>query len=388
MAQTPENGLCFESQTAHMKNLFVLIVSLICLASCNNSVKGIFVKKTAREKYEDRVDKLYPDEGRAWKNAGTLALLQPLTIAAPYAEIGSLHGDSADVSSFRFSVKAGQKIQVKLTKLDTPFTAYTELWEVAADGTPKFLNIADTAFGQLEQPSLQAGEYIVRMQPELKARGRYKFSLLLSPLLGNPIYPGVKNNIGSLWGDSRDAGGRSHEGIDIFAKKGSYVVAVADGVVRRIGDGGIGGKVVWLSPDDYDISIYYAHLDTQLVQSGQQVKKGDVLGTVGNTGNAKFTPAHLHFGVYSGYGAVDPLAFVQDVKPAADPKGSDKLNSWFKTMAKSKLYPSPEKKNALVITDALNLKTQSISGSFYRVILENGMRGFVPEADIKNKTKL
>ena len=91
LAGTLENGLCFESQIAHMKKLFVLISLVIFLASCNSNVRGIFVKKTVREKYEDRVEKLYPNEGRTWKNAGALALLQPLTISAPYAKIGALH---------------------------------------------------------------------------------------------------------------------------------------------------------------------------------------------------------------------------------------------------------------------------------------------------------
>ena len=56
--------------------------------------------------------------------------------------------------------------------------------------------------------------------------------------------------------------------------------------------------------------MYYAHLDKQLVHEGQQVKKGDVVGLVGNTGNARFTPSHLHFGVYTVKGPIDPLPFV------------------------------------------------------------------------------
>lgn len=46
------------------------------------------------------------------------------------------------------------------------------------------------------------------------------------------------------------------------------------------------------------------------MQEGQQVKKGDVVGLVGNTGNAKYTPSHLHFGVYTFSGAINPLPFV------------------------------------------------------------------------------
>ena len=122
---------------------------------------------------------------------------------------------------------------------------------------------------------------------------------------------GSTSKVGSFWGDGRDAGKRKHEGIDIFAKKGTKVVAVCSGTVSTA-NGGIGGKTVWLQSDDFAWSAYYAHLDSQYVFSGQTVKRGDVIGTVGNTGNAKFTPAHLHFGIYTYSGAIDPFPIVNE----------------------------------------------------------------------------
>ena len=72
----------------------------------------------------------------------------------------------------------------------------------------------------------------------------------------------------------------------------------------------VGGKVVWLR-DTFGNSLYYAHLDSQAVSSGMRVDVGDTLGFVGNTGNARTTPPHLHFGVYRrGEGPVDPYWFV------------------------------------------------------------------------------
>jgi len=129
---------------------------------------------------------------------------------------------------------------------------------------------------------------------------------------GSLVFPvaGTKSNIGSFWGDGRDAGKRKHEGIDIFARKGTEVVAVCDGTVS-VDEYGIGGKMIWLRADNHAWNAYYAHLDSQLVYNGQQVKKGDVVGTVGNTGNAKYTAAHLHFGIYTYAGAVDPLPYVK-----------------------------------------------------------------------------
>lgn len=58
-------------------------------------------------------------------------------------------------------------------------------------------------------------------------------------------------------------------------------------------------------------SIYYAHLDSQAVSAGQVVKKGAIVGFMGNTGNAKYTASHLHFGIYTGSGAIDPLLYIQ-----------------------------------------------------------------------------
>lgn len=133
------------------------------------------------------------------------------------------------------------------------------------------------------------------------------------PDTASKVFPvaGKSSIIGSFWGAVRDGGKRKHEGIDIFAKKGTPVVAIAEGVVLDVGNTPRGGKTVWLRSLNDDFAYYYAHLDKQLVQPGQYVKKGDRLGTVGNTGNAKLTPPHLHFGIYTYSGAVNPLPIVK-----------------------------------------------------------------------------
>jgi len=99
---------------------------------------------------------------------------------------------------------------------------------------------------------------------------------------------------------------RRHEGIDIFAKKGTPVVASTEGVVLRRGQNALGGNVVWvLGPGGQH--HYYAHLDQfSDVSTGARVVPGTVLGTVGNTGNAKTTPPHLHYGVYGDAGPLNP----------------------------------------------------------------------------------
>jgi murein DD-endopeptidase MepM/ murein hydrolase activator NlpD len=136
------------------------------------------------------------------------------------------------------------------------------------------------------------------------------------------VFPvaGKRSYVGSFWGDVRDAGKRSHEGIDIFAKKGTPVVAICDGVIVSRGTTPRGGKVLWLQSSGHPWSVYYAHLNEQKVRKGQFVKKGQVIGTVGKTGNAKYTPPHLHFGIYTGKGAVNPLPYVKSSKKIVSPK--------------------------------------------------------------------
>jgi murein DD-endopeptidase MepM/ murein hydrolase activator NlpD len=134
----------------------------------------------------------------------------------------------------------------------------------------------------------------------------------LSRSLTFPV-AGKKAKVGSFWGAERDGGKRKHEGIDIFAKKGTPVVAVCDGIIVSSGNTPRGGKTLWLQPVHHSWKAYYAHLDQKKVKPGQVVKKGQPIGTVGNTGNAKYTPSHLHFGIYKTFGgAMNPLPFVKN----------------------------------------------------------------------------
>lgn len=103
-------------------------------------------------------------------------------------------------------------------------------------------------------------------------------------------------------------GDRKHQGVDIFAPRGAPVVSTTRGIVSRIGANSLGGTVVWVLGPGGD-RHYYAHLNSVAnIRSGQRVAAGDVLGSVGNTGNAMGTPPHLHYGIYrSAGGAINPF---------------------------------------------------------------------------------
>jgi len=120
-----------------------------------------------------------------------------------------------------------------------------------------------------------------------------------------PIASLKPRSLSDTWHAPR-APGRRHEGIDIFAKKGTPIRSTTEGIVLRQGENSLGGKVVWiLGPAGH--RHYYAHLDdfADLV-AGQRIAAGTIVGYVGNTGNARTTPPHLHYGVYAASGAINP----------------------------------------------------------------------------------
>ncbi|MFN2239090.1 MAG: M23 family metallopeptidase [Thermoanaerobaculia bacterium] len=114
------------------------------------------------------------------------------------------------------------------------------------------------------------------------------------------------------WGAPRDGGKRKHRGIDIFAPRGTEILAVADGIVSYIGEQPLGGRCVWLATEQ-GVSFYYAHLDRWApgLYEGMPVRQGTVLGYVGNTGNAISTPPHLHFSVVEGDESINPYPLLK-----------------------------------------------------------------------------
>jgi murein DD-endopeptidase MepM/ murein hydrolase activator NlpD len=107
------------------------------------------------------------------------------------------------------------------------------------------------------------------------------------------------------FGASRGGGTRRHQGNDIMADHGTPIRAVNNGTITRIGSGGLGGNAIYLW--DGSTEYYYAHLARISVGSGQKVSAGALLGSNGDTGNAKGGAPHLHFEIHpGGGGAIDP----------------------------------------------------------------------------------
>jgi peptidoglycan LD-endopeptidase LytH len=147
-------------------------------------------------------------------------------------------------------------------------------------------------------------------------RARALFTPLSGSALHLPVVGVRANDLDDSWHASRDGGSRVHKGIDIFASRGTPVVAVADGIVSFIGDQRLGGHCVWLSTES-GTAFYYAHLDHWApgLYEGMEVQTGDILGYVGNTGNAIHTPPHLHFAINQNDEMVNPYPLLSRAVP-------------------------------------------------------------------------
>ncbi len=112
------------------------------------------------------------------------------------------------------------------------------------------------------------------------------------------------------WGFAR-SGGRKHKGVDLMAARNTPLVAVVDGRVR-LGSNSLGGWVAHIYADNGTV-YYYAHLQSHAANltSGQRVKKGTIIGYVGNSGNARYTGTHVHFEIRPNGKAVNPYPTVR-----------------------------------------------------------------------------
>jgi murein DD-endopeptidase MepM/ murein hydrolase activator NlpD len=160
------------------------------------------------------------------------------------------------------------------------------------------------AIGGILQPWLENVLYLMRLG------GMPAPTVLPVPVAG--VRP---SGLVDTWGGARGRG-RKHEGIDIFAQRGTPVLSSTEGVVVRVGTNRLGGQVVWvLGPGGQ--RHYYAHLERYGdVHAGMRVAPGKVLGYIGTTGNAAGTPPHLHYGIYVTGGAINPYPLLRPARAA------------------------------------------------------------------------
>lgn len=250
--------------------------------------------------------------GSDWRQAADAALAAPTEIELPFLERGTFDPRQAHAFGYRFEVARGQRIGVQLS-LDGPAPrVFVDVFRVGGDSQRVHVASADVESRVLVFEPRRDAEYVLRLQPELLRGGDFEVRVESAAALGFPVADHDAGDIQSGFGVARDAGRRSHHGVDIFAPRGTAVVAATRAYVRRVREQRLGGLTVWLHDRERGLHLYYAHLDEQLVEPGQWVEAGDIVGRVGNSGNARTTPPHLHFAIYAeGEGPIDPDPFLR-----------------------------------------------------------------------------
>ncbi|HJU72405.1 MAG TPA: M23 family metallopeptidase [Gemmatimonadaceae bacterium] len=332
--------------------------------------------------------------GREWLAASDSAIRAPLLVTLPLREAGFYNRSEARAVAHRFQLLDGQRIVATVRTAGLPAHLFIDLYEETSDTLRPFIHratgdsaeAADSSVGPhvgLEYEARRSGSYVLRIQAELLRSGRYDLTLRAEPSLAFPVQGTGNRAVLSFFGAERDGGRRSHHGIDIFAARGTPVLAASDGLVRSTRSNELGGNVVWLRDDARGHTLYYAHLDRHAVSAGQPVRAGDTIGFVGNTGNARTTRPHLHFGIYRrGEGPIDPYPFVRLVtaQPAALAADTSKLGSLGIISARrTPLLITPGATGDTVRSLAPNTAVQIVgaAGRWYRVQLEDGVAGYV-----------
>jgi peptidoglycan LD-endopeptidase LytH len=250
--------------------------------------------------------------GRIWVESARTSLIDATPVTLPAEPVVSSTAYNPAATSFVVPLRRGQRYVVEARVDGEASDVFVDLFARDEEAVRHVASAAKDST-HIAVDIASDGEYVVRVQAPLDQQFRAAVTLRAEPSLRLPVDRSASSSIQSFFNAPRDGGRRAHQGVDIFAKRGTLVTAAADGFVSSTGTNRLGGNVVWVARPLRREFHYYAHLDRQFVEPGTFVKAGDVIGTVGNTGNARTTPPHLHFGIYTAAGAVDPLPYISAV---------------------------------------------------------------------------
>jgi murein DD-endopeptidase MepM/ murein hydrolase activator NlpD len=252
--------------------------------------------------------------GRRWLAAAEQSLAVPTEVTLPRREAIWFAATDPRALAFSAELRRGQRLVIDAgVEAAAPLRIFLDVFARDDDDVDHVASAAE-AETRLDVEIRRDGHYVVRVQPELLQDARVTLTWRAEPTLSLPVQGASRSDIQSYFMAPRNGGRREHHGVDIFAARGTPVVAASDGIVSSVGTNNLGGNVVWVARPFRGEAHYYAHLETQVATAGSRVAAGDVLGTVGTTGNARGGPPHLHFGIYAARAPVDPLPYME---PAA-----------------------------------------------------------------------
>jgi len=370
--------------------LLSIILLLLIIAGCKKEiVPKAFYPRSAHEAYAHSLEQAnlhLTALGRDWIEAGQMALEKAVDIPLPFEEAFYWDYRSAEAGAYRFFVKRGVRVEVEIEiQASDSLLLFTDLFRERGDTLIQRIHVAtaDEKRNRLEFEPRRDAYYALRLQPELLRGGRFRVSIREVPSIGFPVKGKNSRSIASFFGDPRDGGTRDHHGVDIFAPRHTPVLAPSNASVTRVGEGDIGGRYVWLYDSKRSLHLYFAHLETREVERGDQLLAGQLIGTVGNSGNARTTSPHLHFGIYSN-GPIDPFHFIVETDTIADRIAGDTLllGKMVRASRMAEVRNSPAAGSISFDTLVMDspAKVIALTGKQCRIQLPDGTLGYIPVA--------
>jgi murein DD-endopeptidase MepM/ murein hydrolase activator NlpD len=364
-----------------------LLLALSLLPGCKKEiVSKAFYPRSDHEAYRHSLEQAnltHTALGRDWIREGEEALEESIDISLPFEEAFYWDPKRADAVGYRFFVKRGLRVEVVIDVYSSDsMLLFADLFRERGDTIIERIHVAtaDDAQRRLEFEPRRDAHYTLRLQPELLRGGQFRVRIREVPSISFPVKGKNNRSISSFFGDPRDGGSREHHGVDIFAARHTPVLAPSNANVTRVGVGEIGGRYVWLYDSKRSMYLYFAHLETCEVERGDRVSTGQMVGTVGNSGNARTTPPHLHFGIYRN-GPIDPFLYIAETDTVPDQILGDTL--LLGTMVRA-IRPSVMRSSPTIFgiftdtlqTDSMMIVT-ALTGGYCRVQLPDGSSGYI-----------
>lgn len=329
--------------------------------------------------------------GIDWLAAGQRALRDSLKISIPYRESGYFSANKAFAVGYRVDAQRGDRFLVRIeTQGQKVAQVFIDVFALEDRNRTTLIASSKADTNVLSWEPRKTLTCLIRVQPELLRSGTYTLTITREPALAFPVQGRDSRQISSYFGVARDGGKRRHEGVDIFAPKGTPAVASVNGVISGVGTNKLGGNVVFLADKDRAIRLYYAHLDHWNVTNGQRVSIGDTVGFVGNTGNARTTGPHLHFGIYGDMsGATDPLPFIRQGRGPAKQAllaqsrlGDSARVSTIRSVIR--LSPHSDAPILRILSKSSALAIMGGTEAWLRVEMPDGMTGYIANNTVES----
>ena len=231
-----------------------LLICTLLLAACGEAERIAEQFRPAPATPHERYARVLEDAGlletalgRDWLAAADSALVSPVPVSLPYRERAYFSRSEATAGSWSFTARRGERVRITLAREDTStFAVFADLYEMPEDSTesPERRAWADSLAMGFMHDARSDARFVLRVQPELLRTGSVTVTIERGPSLAFPVQDRDTRAIQSFWGAGRDGGRRSHEGVDIFAARGTPVLASVDGVVRSTRPNNLGGIVL------------------------------------------------------------------------------------------------------------------------------------------------